>query len=129
MDESIAVAAFNSIPKYPIKPKTKIKRDSINIKSKSSLVDDWFNLTIFDSIDSNLSLAQITSKIITSDELNGSGINFNNSRFSFSSKNEKNEKEKQIQKNSFSKPKISKVSNVTYPNVGFGERDKILILC
>ncbi|MBT3689722.1 MAG: amidohydrolase family protein [Cryomorphaceae bacterium] len=115
-DNNYKIEVSNSL----VKPKTKIKRDSINIKSKSSLVDDWFNLTIFDSIDSNLSLAQITSKIITSDELNGSGINFNNSRFSFSSKNEKNEKEKQIQKNSFSKPKISKVSNVTYPNVGFG---------
>jgi imidazolonepropionase-like amidohydrolase len=115
-DNNYKIEVSNSL----VKPKTKIKRDSINIKSKSSLVDDWFNLTIFDSIDGNLSLAQITSKIITSDELNGSGINFNNSRFSFSSKNEKNEKEKQIQKNSFSKPKISKVSNVTYPNVGFG---------
>ena len=115
-DNNYKIEVSNSL----VKPKTKIKRDSINIKSKSSLVDDWFNLTIFDSIDGNLSLAQITSKIITSDKLNGSGINFNNSRFSFSSKNEKNEKEKQIQKNSFSKPKISKVSNVTYPNVGFG---------
>ena len=115
-DNNYKIEVSNSL----VKPKTKIKRDSINIKSKSSLVDDWFNLTIFDSIDGNLSLAQITSKIITSDELNGSGINFNNSRFSFSSKKEKNKKEKQIQKNSFSKPKISKVSNVTYPNVGFG---------
>ena len=40
-----------------LRPNAKVKRDSIDIKSKTSLVDDWLNITMFDSIDGNLSLA------------------------------------------------------------------------
>ena len=54
-----------------LRPNAKIKRDSIDIKSKTSLVDDWLNITLFDSIDGNLSLAQISSKITSADNLSG----------------------------------------------------------
>ena len=45
------------------KPSSKIKRDSIDIKSKTSLVDDWLSITVFDSLNGNPSFAQISLKI------------------------------------------------------------------
>ena len=42
------------------KPSSKIKRDSIDIKSKTSLVDDWLSITVFDSLNGNPSFAQIS---------------------------------------------------------------------
>ena len=103
-----------------LRPNTKIKRDSIDIKSKTSLVDDWLNITLFDSIDGNLSLAQISSKITSGDNLSGRGIDFKNEAFLFNSSREeikKNLKYKEVKKSSSIK---SFVSDVTFPNVGFG---------
>lgn len=103
-----------------LRPNAKIKRDSIDIKSKTSLVDDWLNITLFDSIDGNLSLAQISSKITSADNLSGRGIDFKNEAFLFNSSREeikKNLKYKEVKKSSSIK---SFVSDVTFPNVGFG---------
>ena len=102
------------------KPSSKIKKDSVSIKSKASLVDDWFNLTIFDSIDGKSSFAQITSKVNSNEILSGTGSDFNNLRFSFKSTNKKEDKVNDKKKNKNSKSKISNVSSLTYPNVGFG---------
>ena len=66
------------------KPSSKIKRDSIDIKSKTSLVDDWLSITVFDSLNGNPSFAQISLKINSPDNIIGTGTDFNNDNFSFS---------------------------------------------
>ncbi|MDG2475846.1 MAG: amidohydrolase family protein [Flavobacteriaceae bacterium] len=104
-------------------PKTKIKKDSLDIKSKSTLIDDWFDVTIFDSINGKSSFAQLSSKIISSKELNGTGSDFNNLKFSFKTTNENIDNEKKSEKKNYSKSKASIVSNLTYPNVGFGIKE------
>ena len=65
------------------KPSSKIKRDSIDIKSKTSLVDDWLSITVFDSLNGNPSFAQISLKINSPDKIIGTGTDFNNDNFSF----------------------------------------------
>jgi hypothetical protein len=104
------------------KPNAKIKRDSLDIKSKVSLVDDWLSITIFDSIDKKPSFAQIASKINSTNSLSGTGTDFNNNNFSFKiSKKEKDENSKSKKPlRSKSKSSSSFISNVTFPNSGFG---------
>ena len=104
------------------KPNAKIKRDSLDIKSKVSLVDDWLSITIFDSIDKKPSFAQIASKINSTNSLSGTGTDFNNNNFSFKiSKKEKDENSKSKKPlRSNSKSSSSFISNVTFPNSGFG---------
>ena len=45
------------------KPSSIITKDSLKIKSKTSIVDDWLSITLFDSIDGRQSFAQISLKI------------------------------------------------------------------
>ena len=90
-NRSYEVKISNSL----LRPKATVERDSIDIKSKTSLVDDWLSVTLFDSIDGKLSFAQISSKITSTDNLSGRGINFNNEPFLFNIS--KNETEKKIQ--------------------------------
>ena len=102
------------------KPSSKIKRDSIDIKSKTSLVDDWLSITVFDSLNGNPSFAQISLKINSPDNIIGTGTDFNNDNFSFNiSRKEVNDSNKSSRP-SRSKSTNSFVSEVTYPNVGFG---------
>ena len=102
------------------KPSTKIKRDSTDIKSKVSLVDDWLSLTLFDSINEKPSFAQISTKISSSTSLSGTGSDFNNNSFSFTVSKKKVENNTNAKKSSKSKSDSSLVSNITFPNVGFG---------
>ena len=78
-DKNYEVKISNSL----LRPKSNVNRDSIDIKSKTSLVDDWLSVTFFDSIDGKLSFAQISSKISSTDNLSGRGIDFNNEAFLF----------------------------------------------
>ena len=115
-NRSYEVKISNSL----LRPKATVERDSIDIKSKTSLVDDWLSVTLFDSIDGKLSFAQISSKITSTDNLSGRGINFNNEPFLFNIS--KNETEKKIQSKRINKDNsdVPFVSEVTFPNVGFG---------
>ena len=115
-DKSYEIKILNSLTK----PSTKIRRDSIDIKSKVSLVDDWLSLTLFDSIDKKPSFAQISTKINSSTSLSGTGSDFNNNNFSFTASKKKVENDIKSKKSAKSKSDSSFVSNVTFPNVGFG---------
>ena len=115
-DKSYEIKISNSLTK----PSTKIKRDSTDIKSKVSLVDDWLSLTLFDSINEKPSFAQISTKISSSTSLSGTGSDFNNNSFSFTVSKKKVENNTNAKKSSKSKSDSSFVSNITFPNVGFG---------
>ena len=115
-DKSYEIKISNSLTK----PSTKIKRDSTDIKSKVSLVDDWLSLTLFDSINEKPSFAQISTKISSSTSLSGTGSDFNNNSFSFTVSKKKVENNTNAKKSPKSKSDSSFVSNVTFPNVGFG---------
>ena len=115
-DKSYEIKISNSLTK----PSTKIKRDSTDIKSKVSLVDDWLSLTLFDSINEKPSFAQISTKISSSTSLSGTGSDFNNNSFSFTVSKKKVENNINAKKSSKSKSDSSFVSNITFPNVGFG---------
>ena len=115
-DKSYEIMISNSLSK----PSTKIRRDSIDIKSKVSLVDDWLSLTLFDSIDKKPSFAQISTKINSSTSLSGTGSDFNNNNFSFTTSKKKVENDIKSKKSAKSKSDSSFVSNITFPNVGFG---------
>ena len=115
-NKSYEIKISNSLTK----PSTKIKRDSIDIKSKVSLVDDWLSLTLFDSINEEPSFAQISTKITSSTSLSGTGSDFNNNNFSFTVSKKKVENNTNEKKSLKSKSDSSFVSNVTFPNVGFG---------
>src|SRR6056300_1401549 len=115
-DKSYEIKISNSLSK----PSTKIRRDSIDIKSKVSLVDDWLSLTLFDSINEKPSFAQISTKISSSTSLSGTGSDFNNNSFSFTVSKKKVENNTNAKKSPKSKSDSSFVSNVTFPNVGFG---------
>jgi len=115
-DKSYEIKISNSLTK----PLTKIKRDSTDIKSKVSLVDDWLSLTLFDSINEKPSFAQISTKISSSTSLSGTGSDFNNNSFSFTVSKKKVENNTNAKKSPKSKSDSSFVSNVTFPNVGFG---------
>jgi imidazolonepropionase-like amidohydrolase len=115
-DKSYEIKISNSLTK----PSTKIKRDSTDIKSKVSLVDDWLSLTLFDSINEKPSFAQISTKISSSTSLSGTGSDFNNNSFSFTVSKKKVENNTNAKKSPKSKSDSSFISNVTFPNVGFG---------
>ena len=102
------------------KPSSKIKKDSIDIKSKTSLVDDWLSITIFDSIDDKPSYAQISLKINSSDNIEGTGTDFNNNSFSFNISKKELAESNKSRNPSKSESNNSLISQVTYPNVGFG---------
>jgi len=102
------------------KPSSKIKKDSIDIKSKTSLVDDWLSITIFDSIDDKPSYAQISLKINSSDNIEGTGTDFNNNNFSFNISKKELAESNKSRNPSKSESNNSLISQVTYPNVGFG---------
>tara|TARA_B100001248_G_scaffold80419_2_gene58383 strand:+ start:1052 stop:4039 length:2988 start_codon:yes stop_codon:yes gene_type:complete len=115
-DRNYEVKISNSL----LRPKANVKRDSIDIKSKTSLVDDWISVTFFDSIDGRLSFAQISSKISSTDNLSGSGIDFNNEAFLFNITKNKAKKESESKRKRKDSPGETFVSDVTFPNVGFG---------
>ncbi len=96
---------------------TRVKKDSINLKSKTSLQDDWLYLTIFDEYKSKASYAQLSAKIISENTISGLGIDFNNDEFKF--KTTSNRKLKKS-KGEDLRLEAQKVSKLTYPNVGFG---------
>ena len=102
------------------KPSSKIKKDSIDIRSKTSLVDDWLSITIFDSIDDKPSYAQISLKINSSDNIEGTGTDFNNNNFSFNISKKELAESNKSRNPSKSESNNSLISQVTYPNVGFG---------
>jgi len=114
--KSYEIKISNSI----LRPSSKVKRDSTDIKSKTSLVDDWLSITLFDSIDGRSSFAQISSKITSADNLSGRGLDFNNQAFLFDVSKKDTKQNMKSKRNS--KPNSIKpfVSNVTFPNVGFG---------
>ncbi len=115
-EKSYEVKISNSL----LRPKANVKRDSINIKSKTSLVDDWLSVTFFDSIDGRLSFAQISSKISSTDNLSGRGIDFNNEAFLFNIPKNKAKKESESKRKRKDIAGETFVSDVTFPNVGFG---------
>ena len=102
------------------KPSSIITRDSLNIKSKTSIVDDWLSITLFDSIDGRQSFAQISLKINSSNNIEGTGTDFNNNNFSFNISKKELTETKKSKKTSKSESNSPLISEVTYPNVGFG---------
>ena len=101
------------------KPTSKVNKDSLEIKSKTTLVDDWLNITIFDEKEGKSSFAQISSKINSNDKLIGTGIDFNSNSFSFNLLKIKDDENTSDRKKGSSSDKPF-VSKVTYPNIGFG---------
>ena len=80
----------------------------------------FFNNIIFTLIILVGCFLQISLKINSSNNIEGTGTDFNNNNFSFNiSKKELNES-KNSKKTSKSESKSPLISEVTYPNVGFG---------
>ena len=105
----------NSISKIKINS----KKDSISLNTKASVKGGWLSLQIQN--DDKMSYAQLNAKISDSEKITGSGVNFDGKSVDWTLNRIGNTSK---QKYSFKEKKNPPLSQITFPNVGFGFKVK-----
>ena len=108
----------------PAKLKAKLELDSLEIKSKLSYKNNWFNL-IFNPLDTTKTeFVRLTAKVFNPDNFNGKAILENGEETSFTISKVGEEEDKKSKESKDKKEKEHKLFPLTYPNIAYGNKEK-----